>query len=543
MEPSLMKSPLTPLRNTNRRLAQSAVIRTAVVEVFERRQIAGWVEATPGTGSVPVELCVNDEPVVKTSALPKPGRRVEGQLLQFRFGLTDLWKFTQRRDKVSVKIEGKTVPIVSKGTYYHPRQDGDSSIKVLRKRLANGYVFGQSGRLQLSKALDTEWQESVLGLYERISDVLTSTFELRPFLCYGSLLGAIREGGFIGHDLDFDCAYASKESTGPAAIDELADVSLELIERGFNVVPKRTCLAVTDHISAPLKVDVYHLYRDQSRKLNFPFGIAGDPKLLQDLPTNVQSYKLAGHDVLIPTAAERFIEATYGASWRTPNPGFRWQIDRTASSVDGIVSVEHVDEIARANLSSDEPRPGEVLDSMSAPGDIVVVGASLGHQVAEFARPGTRVVGFERSRITVDRAEKYLKSRQLPVQPDVRVADIYDPSQLGIAIKDTRLVGETENLTFYARAFLGYSDLVLRSLVSGLNDAARSGDHLIADFYSVPANGFPKDKSQPPAPKWNVQTYCEHLTNEAGWIVDSVNWSNQDDKTESAPAIVVAHRP
>jgi hypothetical protein len=247
--------------------------------------------------------------------------------------------------------------------------------------------------------------------------------------------------------------------------------------------------------------------------------------------------------VLIPSAAERFIEATYGASWHTPNPGFRWQIDRTASSVDGIVSVEHVDEIARANLSSNEPRPGTVLNSTSEPSDVVLVGSSLGHQVAEFARSGARVFGLERSRITVARAEKYLKSRQLPVQPHVRVADIYDQSQLGTAVKDVRLVGETENLTVYARAFLGYSDLVLRSVVYSLNDIAHSGDRLIADFYSVPVNGFPKDKSQPPIEKWNVQTYCNHLTNEAGWIIDSVNWINQDDRAESAPAIVVAHRP
>jgi hypothetical protein len=79
--------------------------------------------------------------------------------------------------------------------------------------------------------------------------------------------------------------------------------------------------------------------------------------------------------------------------------------------------------------------------------------------------------------------------------------------------------------------------------VYSLNDIAHSGDRLIADFYSVPVNGFPKDKSQPPIEKWNVQTYCNHLTNEAGWIIDSVNWINQDDRAESAPAIVVAHRP
>jgi hypothetical protein len=251
--------------------------RAAIVEVFQRREIAGWVDAEPGTGALSVELCVNGVPVAKTWAAPATGRRVHGEYLWFRFGLTDLWTFTKREDLVSVRIDGQPIPIVKKGMYYRPRQDGPESLGVLRKRLASGYVFGQSGRLQLSKSLDTEWQDSVLGLYQRINDVLESEVGITAFLCYGTLLGAVRDRGFIGHAQDFDCAYVSTKQTGREAAEELGDIAFTLMERGFNVVPKRTCIAVTDELSNGHDVDIFHLYRDEAGRLNFPFGIAGEP--------------------------------------------------------------------------------------------------------------------------------------------------------------------------------------------------------------------------------------------------------------------------
>ena len=33
---------------------------------------------------------------------------------------------------------------------------------------------------------------------------------VRPFLAYGTLLGAVRQGDFIGHDSDADLGYVSE---------------------------------------------------------------------------------------------------------------------------------------------------------------------------------------------------------------------------------------------------------------------------------------------------------------------------------------------
>lgn len=520
-------------------------IRNAIVEVFERREIAGWVEVDPNAGPVPIDLCVNGEAVATTWAAPKPGRRVRGRLLQFRFGVNDLWKFTKRTDKVTVEVAGSPIPIVNKGTYYHPRRDGQESLRTLRKYLTEGYVFGQTGRLQISKAMDQQWQEAVLGLYKRVNSVLSDSFDLQAFLCYGSLLGVIRDNGFIGHDLDFDSAYVSRQKSGPAAAQELAEISLELIERGFNVVPKRTCLAIKDELSENVKIDLYHLYYDESGNLSFPFGIAGDPDKSRNVSTNPRTVNLSGHDVFVPEDAEQIVEITYGANWRTPNPGFRWQNDRTTSAREGIVPIEQVDEITRANVTPSQVDQRQVMDSVLVSGrditDIVVeVGSSLGDQAAVIAAAGKRVIGLERTMMSVKRAQRYVDSQGLADQVEFRPVDIYDPEQLEAAIRDIRREVGGGNLTFYTRSFPAFSDLLLRSLLSSVNNCVFSDDYLITDFRTAPADRWPKDKNPAAPPKWTAQTFYTQLDTKA-WSAEFAGPDEAgNDQAERQTGVVIA---
>jgi hypothetical protein len=164
------------------------------------------------------------------------------------------------------------LPIAGKGTYYHPRRDGADDTDTLESLRARGYVFGQSGRLQLSKKVDFAWQKTVLDLYERVDQAIDQAFGYRVFFCYGTLLGAVREGDFIGHDLDFDSAYLSKHTDGVDARRELLDIAFTLVDLGFNVVGKRTCLAITHEDLGDAKVDLFHLFFDEDGAIQFPFG-------------------------------------------------------------------------------------------------------------------------------------------------------------------------------------------------------------------------------------------------------------------------------
>lgn len=515
--------------------------RSAVVEVFERREFAGWIDAAPGEGPLRVELCVNDVPVAKTWAAPGTGRRAHGELLRFRFSVNHLWNYTKRTDRVSLRLDGRPLPIPKKGTYYHPRQDGAQSLDSLLKKLEAGYVFGQSGRLQLSKSVDTQWQGDVLGLYQRINAVMEQEFGIKAFLCYGTLLGAVRDNGFIGHDLDFDCAYISTKRTGHAAAEELGDISFALMEHGFNVVAKRTCIAVNDDKTPDCDVDIFHLYQDESGRLNFPFGIAGEPKESDGDFREVRPFQLAGHEALVPADAERMVELIYGANWRTPNPGFRWQNDRTVRAREGIVSVAQVDEVARANIApSQQDARAALLAALSSNDDlpelVVEIGSSLGDDSAAIAQSGKRVIGLERTAMSVARAAKRVEERGLRPQAEFRTVEINDPQQVAAAVAKIRQEVDGANIAFYATSYLDYSDRALHAAIASIDSCGRPGDYLIADFRTAPANRWPKNKDPDATPPWTRADLLAELERGSHWTVapeksDGKETGQTDDRT------------
>jgi hypothetical protein len=537
---------LARLRDRLRQAGSPSRVHDAAVDVLKRREIAGTVRLTKGSATVRVELHVNEVPVAATWATPAKGERATSRRRRFRFALIDLWRFTKRTDRITIRIDNKPIPIVGKGMYYRPRKDGVESLAVLRGRLAAGYVFGQDGRLRLSKKLDTEWQAGVLGLYARVNRVLQDVIGRQAFLCYGTLLGAVRDDGFIGHDVDFDCAYISEHKTGPPAAAELGDVALELIDRGFDVVPKRTCLAIKDDRSGGTKIDLYHLYWDQSGRLCFPFGIAGSPYVLRG-SFDLRQTMLAGHEVLVPVDAERLVESIYGRAWRTPDPGFRWEDDRTTRARDGVVPVEQVDEVVRANVARVQADQREAIRTILEAGEqfpdvVVEIGSSLGDDSVAIASTGKRVIGLERSESSVKRAVRRTASAGLAIEH--RTADIDNPDLLGTVIEQVRDELGAANLAFYVRSLLRSSDRALRSTLEALESCAQAGDYLIADFRVAPQDRWPKDKSPNAKPPWTHADLLDDLNGRPDWLVVSSAQpaAGDDQQTTQQPSVVVARR-
>jgi hypothetical protein len=228
-----------------------------VVDEVRRQLLAGWVWLPRGSDPVKVELLMGGMLVTTTYTTPQPavgrrrrapaGRRGQaqvsgpfrappgslrhadgGEIHTFSFRLAALWSYARRSTRVRVRVNGRPLPIASHGMYVSPPVDGTHSPQALAELLDRGYVLNQRGQLALPKTLDLEWQHAVSRLYARIRAVLAEEHGLDVFLVYGSLLGAVREGGPIGHDDDLDVAYVSDLQEGPAAADELARVAHEL---------------------------------------------------------------------------------------------------------------------------------------------------------------------------------------------------------------------------------------------------------------------------------------------------------------------------
>lgn len=461
----------------------------AMVETFDPRFVEGWVEGDEAQFPVRVSLCVNGLEVAGTWADEPSKHNTQRTVRGFRIVLKDIWGFCKRTDRVSVRIDGLPIPIAKKGTYKIPGRNGQKSLAELRELLNKDYVFSQVGRLQLSKKRDTKWQQTVLGLYQKVREVLQREYDYDPFLVYGSLLGLVREGGFIGHDIDFDSAYLSRHTDGPSAAAELRDIGLKLIDHGFDVECKRTALHIHDPKDARVRIDLFDIYFNSEGELSFPFGIAGTTKITRSMWGGIADAELAGQAVRIPTNAEQMVEHLYGKSWRTPIAGFNWRRSRTTRAKEGWTLPEYSEEVYWANfyahteLSSGSSFFNFVIDRNDVPETVLDIGCGDGRDTFSFARAGRHAIGMDRSHVAVRHATKKAKQAGFEEKLVFVAGDVGDKRVLQDVFGEARKVSGGSPVLFYMRFFLhSIPEEVQDTLMRTLADTMQPGDMFAAEF-------------------------------------------------------------
>ena len=501
------------------------VPRNGIVETFERRQVAGWVETEPGAAPTRVAMYIGEDEVAGTWAVNPVERHGDGEVREFRLALADFWHYAGKTDRVSVRAAGHPLPIASRGFFYYPRTNGGRSLTSLRDRQSAGWVFGQTGKLQLSKSRDFVWQASVMGLYQRVRTAVRDAIGYDVFLIYGSLLGAVREGGFIGHDLDFDCAYLSSHRTGPDAATELADIAIALIDRGFDVQSRTITLHVQDRRSGGVRLDLFHLFFDEAGVLQFPFGVAGQSEIHLAPWRGTVEIPLAGNVVLIPADGAQLAEHIYGPTWRMPNPGFSWRRDRTRKAVDARVPVELGASVYWSNFyahtSFDEPSSffAAVAAVPHLPVTVVDLGCGDGRDSIAFARTGRRVLGLDRAPRAVQRARAAARATHLGRRADFAVCEFADAEAVRTALADVRRAAE-DRLLFYARFLLhGLTEGAARTLLQTVRDLAVPGDVFAAEFRTTRDEVLPKVYPRPYRRFLDGAAVAAELTDD-GWTVE-----------------------
>ena len=460
-----------------------------LVDNFSSNSASGWISGTSDDFPVRIELYLNETLLSATWANNSSSLATNDEIKGFFIGMREVWSYAKTGDHISLRANGTALPIRGHGAFHVVEGDGAYSLQDLSQRFEEGYLFDRSGRLHLSKKLDIDWQANVISLYNSVRKIIKTAFGYDLFLFYGSLLGQVREGGFIGHDNDFDTAYVSNYTNGPEAAAELCDIGCKLIDAGFYIDRKFNALHIHDPHDHTNRIDVFHTYFNIDGELALPFGRAGNDELTRDEWKGVTTGRIAHHDVLVPVDAERVVAHLYGNSWRTPQVGFSWKHARTQRDLTGRLSDEDRQILYWANFYAHNAftSGSSFFEKVSSyghlPSNIIDIGAGDGRDSFAFSRIGRHVLGVDRSIVGINQASKKAASEGLSGLLSFKSCDVSDAHQLRSTLNFARQQANGQPLLFYMRFFLhSIPEKVQQELMSEIARIAQKGDFIAAEF-------------------------------------------------------------
>lgn len=145
-------------------------------------------------------------------------------------------------------------------------------------------------------------------------------------LGFGSVLSVVRDKDLVAHDDDLDVVIAFPQTQARTLAEARRITRDHLVELGYQVTGN-----FFNH---------WHVRR-QNRKLDVFVGIYEQGDSIGWFPGKRSALKrdevfppatsnLLGIECLIPANPERYLEIIYGPKWRSPDPGWKHDWDRTA---------------------------------------------------------------------------------------------------------------------------------------------------------------------------------------------------------------------
>lgn len=286
---------------------------------------------------------------------------------------------------------------------------GDQRIAI---ETPDGRPLGLDKSNRLAQTFDTRSSEHVEPLLDSIDEVLSAlrSAGIEAFPAYGTLLGAVRGGKLIGHDSDADIGYVSRHTTPVDVTRESFRLQRRLSEMGYDI---------TRYSGAAFKVDV--LEADGSKRGLDVFGgfLSDDGHLIlmgeirtpfrKEWIHPLGETTLEGRPLPAPADTDRFLTATYGPSWRVPDPAYHFETPlSTHRRLNGWFRGTRVgrDRWDRVWSSAHRGGPPEfvgdpfvewVLGSVPQPAHAVDIGCGRGVAVHDLASRGVPAVGLDYS--------------------------------------------------------------------------------------------------------------------------------------------------
>ena len=287
---------------------------------------------------------------------------------------------------------------------------------------------------KLNHPFDSTDRSAIEGYLDQVEEVLAALRDecgVPSFLSYGSLLGAVREGGLIGHDVDVDLGYLSAHSHPADVLLESHVIERTLRAHGWRVrrenggflalfLPQRDGTTRNLDVFTCFQVDD-HMYQVHDTRI----------KADQSVVVPVAPVAFEGRQLPGPAQPDVMLEAAYGEGWRVPDPAFEFHTPRgTRRRIGGWLGGirderDRWDDFYRSRRVEIPTGPSAFAlwaserwasehwaSGARPPGQVIDLGCGNGRDSVFFAGQGHEVVGADYSVAGLRQARAHAKEEQ-----------------------------------------------------------------------------------------------------------------------------------
>ena len=223
-------------------------------------------------------------------------------------------------------------------------------MRRLKKFLANNrvthslylklYAIKYRKQCQKTRAVIQKQGFEIIGILQSVLEQLDITF----FFDMGTLLGIVREGKLLGHDLDIDTAVIVETD------DDIEMVTEKLIQNEcvhkYRYIVDGIGIVEDSFIIKGVKFDVNYYQHNGENDIcylgykkdnqNYEEGTMNVVSLTCPRVSDVVKIQVNGKSINIPSNPEQYLANRYGDNWRVPDKNYIYWRGPSASPIDNM---------------------------------------------------------------------------------------------------------------------------------------------------------------------------------------------------------------